>query len=138
MERIESDSEYYYEVLSVNDRLLDEISKKYPTIYGTKKLLGKSFIKLYTGVCSIKKLYNICEKLDIDFGYCLTGKEHFRGYSLEKLIKIYDNQRYHKQNTDSIRTIMSYIRHGKDNIKIATLFRIAEILKKNIKDIISA
>lgn len=138
MERIESDSDYYYEVLSINDRLIGEITKKYPTIYGTKKILGKTYIKLYTGIGSIKKLNNICEKLGIDFGYCLTGRDHFRGYNLQKLINHYNKQRYKNENTESIRSIISIIRHGKDNIKIATLLKISRILKINLKDLISA
>lgn len=136
MTRVESDSEYYYDILNINDRLHDMIIAKHKSIYNAYKLLGNKGHNLYEFVSSLEMLKNICSKLDIDFGYCLTGKSYFNDYDLQKLVKVYESCRYKKRKPNGTSAIISMIRHGKKNIKIASLLRISTLLKKNIADLI--
>lgn len=134
--RVESDSDYYYDVLDINERLRELIIEKYKSIFRATKILGKKGIILYKFVGSIEVLHNICTSLDIDFGYCLTGKESFKDYDLKKLVDIYSQSRYKVKKTNSISAIISLIRHGKKNIKLATLLKISTLLKKKIPELI--
>lgn len=134
--RVESDSDYYYEILNINERLRGEVEKKYKSVYNAVKILDKKGLNLYKFIGSLEILHTICEALDIDFGFCLTGKEYFKDYNLQKLVSVYDKQRYKTKKPNSISAIISLIRKGKKNIKIATLLKLSTILKKKLSEII--
>ncbi len=126
---------YFYEVFNINERVKEEILKKYPTIYSAYKILGKKGILLYHGIGSVNNLFFICSELGINFGYCITGKEYFDSFDINKLIREYKNNKK-KGNDKSIRSIICNLKKNKKNIKIATLFKISTILNKKISEII--
>jgi hypothetical protein len=134
--RVENDSDYYYDILNINDRLHEMIIEKHKSIYNAYKILGRRGHNLYEFVSSLEMLHHICSKLDINFGYCLTGENQFDNYDLQKLVKVYESCRYKKKKPNGTSAIISMIRHGKKNIKIATLLKISTLLKKKIPELI--
>lgn len=134
--RIETDSDYYYDVITIYDRLCNEILKRYPSIYTASKSIGKSKGYLYSPntLGSVQNLHTLCKQFDIDFEYMITGKNN-RGkfypseIDLKKLYDTYCLKRYTVRHSDSIKVIMHHIKQGKKNIKLATLFNIADLYK---------
>lgn len=138
--RIETDSPYYYDVLNIYDRLCQEIVKKYGYIAKATKILGKSpsFLHSPDHVGSVNNLFDICNKLDLDFGYILNGNSYRPSeINLDKLLKAYNAHRYKTRIPNSIKAIISTIRNGKaKNIKLATLLYLSDLLKSNPFDLI--
>lgn len=134
--RIETDSDYYYDVLNIYDRLISEIKQKYNSIEKASLSIGKSKGYLYQSntIGSVKKLNEICEKFDFDFDYILLGKNNTHHYTKRKinfnnLLKLYQEHKYKTRSTNTAKATISMIRKGKNNIKLATLLMFADLYK---------
>lgn len=134
--RIETDSDYYYDVLNIYERLIAEIKSKYKTISQASISIGKSKGFLYQPdtIGSVQKLNDICRKFDFDFEYILLGKKNTHHYSekkinLLKLLNFYQSNLYKQRTPNTIKAIMSMIRKGKNNIRLATLLMFSDLYK---------
>lgn len=139
--RIETDTDYYYKTLEVYERLRTEIIEKYGTLCKASKKIGKSspYLYLTSHVGSVKNLYNICTKLDIDFTYILTGnyQKFTKNIDFSGLLSLYDKKKYTKRQTDSVRSIICSLKSGrKHNIKIAMLFYFSDFYKVNCLELL--
>lgn len=141
--RIEVDSIYYYDVLNIYDRLCNESIKKYGCLSRASHYMGKhrTYLYSFSHVGSVNNLFDICKKLDLDFGYILTGKKSEKKDSidLKKILKKYELKKSVNLNPihKSIRTIMCLIRTGRaKNIRLATLLYLSEFLSTNPLDLI--
>ena len=85
--RIETDSDYYYDVLNIYERIRAEILKKHSSIYKAVLSIGKSKGYLYTAdtVGSVQNLNKLCEKFDLDFDYILLGGKNQEKYSKKEI-----------------------------------------------------
>lgn len=134
--RIETDSDYYYDVLNIYERLISEIKKRFHSLEKGAVLIGKSRSYFYQSdiIGSVKKLNELCEKFDFDFDYILLGKNNTHHYTKRKinfnnLLKLYQEHRYKTRSTNTVKAIISMIRKGKSNIKLATLLMFADLYK---------
>lgn len=134
--RIETDSEYYYDVLNIYERFTKEVVEKYGNLSKAAKSINRSKGYLYSSyrAGTIRKFYMLCNQLNIDFDYCVTGKNNRHQFiekniDFNKLIKIYKQNRYKTRIKDSIKTIISRVKNGRDNIKLATLLYLSELFK---------
>lgn len=139
--RLEVDSIYYYDVLNIYDRLCDEIKKGYGNLAKASLILGynRTFLYSYSHIGSVNQLFRVCEKLNLDFAYILTGKKlnPKKTFSLEKLLHIYYNRDRSKRIPDNIKAIMSMLKKKKKkNIRLATLLYLSELLSIRPLDLI--
>jgi hypothetical protein len=143
MARIETDSIYYYDVLNIQERFLEEALAKHKTISNIAKITGKKQSMFYKTdyLGSIKNLDDMCKKLDIDLDFILERKENLGHYrkkqiSLMKMYRIYKEHTYKHRSSNSMKAIACLIKKGKQNVKIATLLQWADIFKVNPLDLI--
>lgn len=143
MRRIETESDYYYDVLNIQERFLEEALSKHKTISRIARITGKkqSFFYKSNFIGSVDKLNELCIKLDIDFDYIMGKKENLghhrkKKISLDKMLKIYEQNRYKHRSSNSMKSIACSIKKGKQNIKIATLLQWADIFKTSPLDLI--
>jgi hypothetical protein len=134
--RIETDSDYYYDVLNVYDRLIAEIKQKYHSIEKASLSIGKSRGYLYQSdtIGSVQKLNELCEKFDIDFEFVLLGKNNSHHYTkrtinLKNLYNKYLEHKYKTFHSNTVKAIMCMVKKGKNNIKIATLLMFSDLFK---------
>lgn len=134
--RIETDSDYYYAVLNILERLRDEVRLKYGSLAKGSKKLGKSctYLNKIDIIGSVRHLDDVCKILDIDLEYLIERKEntgHYRNkeLSFKKLLSVYKENIYNFRKTASMKTIASGINKGRCNIKIATLLQWADLFR---------
>lgn len=131
--RLEVDSIYYYDVLNIYDRLCSEIVRMYGNLSKASLKLGKHKTFLYSQnhVSSLRTLFETCNKLGLDFAYILTGKktEPKTTFSIDTLIKCYEKRHIPQRIPNSIKSIISMLKKGKNkNIRLATLLYLSELL----------
>lgn len=134
--RIETDSDYYYDILNIYERLIAEIKKRFHSLEKGAVLIGKSRSYFYQSdiIGSVQNLNRICKILDLDFDYMILGKNNSNHYierkiNFENLLKIYHQNKYKKRSTNTIKAIISMIKKGKNNIKLATLLMFSDLYK---------
>lgn len=137
--RIETGTDYYYDVLAIYERLREELALRFGSVYQATKFIGKSkaYLTSPEHITSVQNLNKICKQCDIDFDYLILRKHNSGKYTEKKitfdtLIKTYKENCYKRRTPDSIKSIIcQIIRQGKNNIKIATLLYMADFYKKN-------
>lgn len=128
--RIETDTDYYYDVVNVYNRLIDEAIKKFGNLSRASKAMSKNDSYLYSveHIGSVNNLFKICKKLELNFPYILTGKHGTHPeINYDNLLKIYKQSK--KAKPESMRTIICMLRKKKNNIKLATLFFFSDFFK---------
>ena len=141
--RIETDSDYYYAVLNILERLREEVRLKYGSLAKGSKKLGKScaYLNKIDIIGSVRNLDEICRILDIDFDYLIERKENLGHYrnkelSFKKLISIYKKNAYAFRKSNSMKAIASGIYKGRQNMKIATLLQWADLFRLSPTELI--
>lgn len=128
--RVESDTDYYYDVLAVYNRLLEEAIKKFGTLSKASKVMGKKAPYLYAieHIGSVNNLFDICNKLELNFPFILIGKQGtHKEINYGNLLEIY--KRSKKAKPVNMRTIVCLLKKKKKNIKLATLFFYSDFFK---------
>lgn len=138
------DEQFLYVAMNIYDRFRDEVLKKFPTYSAAAKKAGMSGTVLYQEyrLYTIKTLHKACKALDIDFEYCISGKNnsgHFSGkdISFSNLFKVAEEEKgkpylYRIPQPMPVRAVLSSIRTGKrKNMSLRTLLYLSNHFKKS-------